>query len=344
MHALGTLRQRMRLGFLISSARVIRPTWTTAHLAHAALVDQHQVRFLEAGDIEVTAQGRLVARAYVLDTPLASAGELAHKLSQGQLGRRFVELSTLDMLLLRANPLTPHVLSMALLAAEQGIRVHNDPTGIVRTRSKAWLPTLPDIPTPKTLVTRDLASARLFAENLGADVVLKPVIGSGGHGVRRVKQGHRRGLEQAFGALQRHHATPVVVQAYSPAASLGEKRVFCVDGKIVGAYLRERAPGAFLHNLQQGGTPTACHVSDADQRIVDAIGPHLARNGIRITGLDIIGGELIEVNTLNPGGIHYAESFRKSDTMGDPEWSIASQVIRMLTTVPNWKLPEANPA
>jgi len=59
----------MRIGFLISSARVVRPTWTTAHLAHAALVDQHQVRIMEANDIEVTAQGHLVARTYVLDAP-----------------------------------------------------------------------------------------------------------------------------------------------------------------------------------------------------------------------------------------------------------------------------------
>jgi glutathione synthase len=136
----------------------------------------------------------------------------------------------------------------------------------------------------------------------------------------------------------------VVVQAYAKDADLGEKRVFCVDGQIVGAYLRTRAPGAFLHNIQQGASPAPCEISDADQAIVKAIGPHLARNGIRIAGLDIIGGELIEVNTLNPGGVHYAESFRDSSVPAHAEWTIASQVIRMLTTLPNWKLPEANPA
>jgi glutathione synthase len=334
----------MRIGFLISSARVVGPTWTTAHLAQAALEDQHQVRFLEAADIEVTSQGRLVARTHVLDAPLKTAAALAQKLSTAQLARRYVELNTLDMLLLRANPLTPQVLSMAMLAQEQGVQVTNDPTGVVRTRSKAWLATLPGIPTPPTLVTRELSSARLFAENLGTDVVLKPAIGSGGYGVHWVKRGHTGGLTKAFNEILLSAHGPVVVQAYSSAADQGEKRVFFVDGQIVGAYLRERAPGAFLHNLQQGATPTACAVNDTDHDIVQAIGPHLARNGIRIAGLDIIGGELIEVNTLNPGGVHYAESFRDGCTPGASEWPIASQIIRTLTTLPTWKLPEANPA
>ena len=334
----------MRIGFLISSARVIRPTWTTAHLAHAALVDQHPVRFIEAADIEVTAQGKLVARAHILDGPLSDPTELANKLSQRTLSRRYVELSTLDMLLLRANPLTSQVLSMSLLAAEQGVRVYNEPAGIVRTRSKAWLPTLKGIPTPRTLVTPVLSSARLFAENLNSDTVLKPVIGSGGHGVQRVRRGDNRAFTQAFSTIQRQWPGPVVIQAYASAAADGEKRVFCVDGQIVGAYLRTRAPGAFLHNLQQGGKPVPCEVTPADQTIVAAIAPHLARNGIRIAGLDIIGGELIEVNTLNPGGVHYAETFREGADSPGPGWSIATQVIRKLTTLPNWNLTEANPA
>ena len=37
----------MQIGMLISSAAVIRPTWTTAHLAHAALLAGHTVRFFE---------------------------------------------------------------------------------------------------------------------------------------------------------------------------------------------------------------------------------------------------------------------------------------------------------
>ena len=115
----------MQIGFLISSARAVRPPWTTAPLAQAALEARHRVRIFESGEIEVTGQGRLVARAYVLDAPCAAPAELAQRLSSGQLVRRYVEIGSLDILLLRANPFTPHVRVMALMAQERGVRVYN---------------------------------------------------------------------------------------------------------------------------------------------------------------------------------------------------------------------------
>jgi glutathione synthase len=334
----------MNIGFLVSSARAVRPTWTTAHLAQSALLDQHRVRFFEAGEIEVTPHGRLVARAHVLDAPCTSPETLSYRLSSGQLVQRYVEISGLDVLLLRANPFSPHVRVMALLAQERGVRVYNDPAGIIRTRTKTWLATLTDVPKPQTLITKEISSARIFAENLGTDIVLKPAIGSGGRGVVRIPRANPRRLSRAFFDLQHHFPGPVVVQAYSALADLGEKRLFWVDGQVVGAYLRTRAPGAFHHNLQRGATPDPCTVSEADARIVSAISPHLMRNGIRLAGLDVIGGELIEVNTLNPGGLHYAESFRSALDRDKSDPPLATRVIRHLTTAPNWDLSEASHA
>ena len=175
----------MQIGMLISSAAVIRPTWTTAHLAHAALVAGHTVRFIEPHDMEVTTHGRLVTRAHVLDHPLGSPTEVAQQLSGLNLTRRFVEIPSLDVLFMRANPLTPAVLNLALMAQEWGVRVVNDPIGIARTRSKTWLAALTNVPRPPTLITSDGDSARLFAEGQSHGVVVKPAMGSGGRGVRR---------------------------------------------------------------------------------------------------------------------------------------------------------------
>ncbi len=313
----------MLIGMLISSAAVIRPTWTTAHLAQAALVDGHQIRFMEAHDLEVTGQGRLVTRAYVLDAPCKDAAELANKLRTNQLTRRYIEVSTLDLLLLRANPLTNSVMNLALMAQDRGVRVINDPAGMARTRSKAWLATLTDVPRPLTLVTTDPASATLFAENQPHGVVIKPSLGSGGRGVRFALDPKK--VVRIFGEVRRQIPGPVVIQAYLPEADQGEKRVFWVDGEIVGTYLRTRAPGILQHNVQQGGTPVATEVTDSDIAICEAIGPHLKRNGIVIAGLDIIGSALIECNTVNPGGIYYAESFRTVEGL-----SLATHALQIL--------------
>ncbi len=56
-----------------------------------------------------------------------------------------------------------------------------------------------------------------------------------------------------------------------------------------------------------------------------------------LAGLDIIGGALVECNTLNPGGIHYAESFR---TTNGP--SIAEETLQIMTRT--WNTSEAKHA
>ncbi len=325
----------MQIGMLISSATVIRPTWTTAHLAHAALLAGHTVRFIEPGSMEVTVQGRVVVKAHVIDSPLSGPAEVANKLAAHQLTRRYVDVGSLDLLLMRANPLTNTVQNLALMAAERGVRVVNDPTGIARTRSKSWLASLPDVPCPPTLVTTDPESARLFAEGQPRGVVLKPALGSGGRGVKMVADPAR--VPRAMIDVSRAQAGPVVVQGYLPEADDGEKRVFWVNGRIVGGYLRKRAPGAFHHNLQRGGLPEPTEITDVDKAICAAIGPHLRRNGIVLAGLDIIGEALVECNTLNPGGIHYAEAFREQDAP-----SIAAQTLQLITR--SWNTPEVKHA
>ncbi len=325
----------MQIAMLISSAAVIRPTWTTAHLAQAALKAGHSVRFVEPGSLEVTGQGRVVTRAHLIDTPLASQAEIADRLRLGRLTRRYVDVGAFDLMLMRANPLTPTVLNLALMAQERGVRVINDPAGIALTRTKTWLASLADVPRPLTLVTTDSKAAKAMAETLPQGVVMKPAHGSGGRGVQLVRDPDR--IPQAMHNVVRSQPGPVVVQEYLTDADKGEKRLFWVDGHVVGGYLRQRAPGSFLHNLQRGGQPQPTEISDTDRAIVSAITPHLRQAGIVLAGLDIIGGALVECNTLNPGGIHYAESFR---TTNGP--SIAEETLQIMTRT--WNTSEAKHA
>ena len=70
-------------------------------------------------------------------------------------------------------------------------------------------------------------------------------------------------------------------------------------------------------------------MEDVDRIIAASLGPHLARNGIRIAGLDVIGGRLIEVNTANPGGLHHAARLAEVDE-ADPD-RLSRTVVRRLT-------------
>ncbi len=297
----------MRIAIVVTSVRSIDGTWTTAHLADAALRAGATVRFLEPQDFEVTNNGRLVGRAWAADEPLETVAALAATLASHRLPRRYVDLSTCQMVLLRVNPLHWHTLQCVTLAQQSGVPVLNDPLGVTLTRGKAWLATLRDVPTPETIVTASRSSAQAFARRKGGRVVVKPATGSGGRGVTLVPARRTDLLDRAL-TLARNQGGLAVVQEYMPEAEHGEKRLVWVGGELLGGYLRERAPGNFRHNLKQGARPNPTEITDQDRRLAEAIGPHLLQNGIGIAGLDVIGGRLVEVNTLNPGGIHWADA------------------------------------
>ncbi len=325
----------MRIAIVVTSVRSLDGTWTTSHLAHAALQEGHSLRFLEPGDFEVTSAGRLVGRAWSADEPHPSVDALAQALSGRVLPRRYVDLASCDLLLLRVNPLPWHVLQVAALAQEAGVPVLNDPLGLTRTRGKSWLANLADVPRPATLVTASRGSALAFAQQLGGAVIVKPATGSGGRGVMLVPA-HRPDLLDHALDEARNQGGLAVVQEYLTAAADGEKRLVWVRGQLLGGYLRQRAPGNFRHNLKQGGRPVPCAISPADLALSAAITPHLVRNGIAIAGLDVIGDKLVEVNTLNPGGVHW------SDALGAlPPGELALRALRRLVDLPGAALAHA---
>lgn len=295
----------MRIGFVITRGASLDVTWTTPALIMAALARGHQVRLLERTDFEIDGSGQLVARVWCLDPPGPSLEALIRGLSRRTIRRSYVAVSKLDLLFMRSTPLNMDLLSFALMAQEQGVRVVNDPAGMLRVSSKAWLAGVPDVPTPATLVTRSAGAAAVFFRAHGR-VVVKPARGSGGRSVSRVDAGRTRQFDQAF-ATARRRGGFVVVQAYLPDAGEGEKRLLWLDGHILGGYLRRRAPGEFRHNLKRGAQAVPATVTDDERALLAPLAPHLLRAGIRFAGLDLIGSHLVEVNAVNPGGTFHTD-------------------------------------
>ncbi len=303
----------MKVGFVIARASSLDTTWTTVHLAAAALKRGLSVRFIEPWDFEVDASGRLIARAHSFDEPI-SAEALVVALTERQAPRRYVDLSRLDLLLLRTAPLDAGTLAFAAMVRDRGVRVVNDPDGILRVSHKAWLASCPGARVPPSVVTRSRASARLFFDAQRLGVVVKPARGSGGRGVQRVRPKRADELDTAFEAATEAGDGYVVVQRYVPEAIGGEKRLVWLDGAVLGGYLRRRVAGEFRHNLKRGATAEPTAVTSEELSVVEAISGPLLRAGIRLAGLDLIGGWLIEVNVLNPGGAYHTDRLAGTDT------------------------------
>ena len=295
----------MRLAVVVSSVASMSATHTTVHLIAAALARGAAVRLVEPWDMEIDERGRLQLRAFVLDGHPPDRDAIVATLRNRTAPRRSVAAGAHDVLLLRANPIDTAVVTFAQLAARAGLTVLNPPDALLRTSHKSWVASLPpDVPRPRTVVTRSVATVHRFHSAGTTGTVLKPARASGGRGVQRVRGG-QADIETAFAAASAAGDGWVIVQDYLPEADAGEKRVLWLDGEIVGGYLRERAPGEFRHNLRVGGQAAPCSIDREDSLALDSLAPHLRREGIWFAGVDLIGGQIVEVNVLNPGGAHF---------------------------------------
>ena len=115
-------------------------------------------------------------------------------------------------------------------------------------------------------------------------------------------------LESATRGGTRH----VLAQEYLPAVEHGNKRLFLLDGEVVGGVLRRPSDRDF-----RIGPPVApADVVETDRTIVATLAPTLARHGIAVAGLDVIAGRLIEVNVTCPGGMHKTDALLGTDLSG----------------------------
>ena len=184
------------------------------------------------------------------------------------------------------------------LAGREGARVFNDPRALRDHSEKLAIAEFPRFTAP-TLVTRLEKQIHAFID-AHADVVVKPLDGMGGAQVFRVT-GADPNRNVIVETLTWHGTRSVMAQRYIPEIRDGDKRILLIAGEAVPYSLaRIPKPGESRGNLAAGGTGVAQPLSARDQEIAAALGPALARRGLLLVGLDVIGDYLTEVNVTSP--------------------------------------------
>jgi glutathione synthase len=213
-----------------------------------------------------------------------------------------MRLAQLDCVLMRKDPPfdIEYVTTTWLLEHAQrgGARVFNDPRALRDTSEKLAIAQFPQFIAP-TLVARSANQIHGFIDEHG-DVILKPLDGMGGQSIFRVTTAdpNRNVIVET---LSEHGARTVMAQRYIPEIRDGDKRVLVIGGKPV-PYCLARIPkaGETRGNLATGGTGVARPLSPRDLEIAQALGPELARRGLLLVGLDVIGECLTEINVTSP--------------------------------------------
>jgi len=222
---------------------------------------------------------------------------------QGEPDRTFA-LAEFDAVLMRKDPpfdseyfYATHLLQQA---EREGARVFNSPAALRDHPEKLAILEFPDYITP-TLVTRSEAEVRRFhAEH--RDIILKPLDGMGGMGIFRVGPDGLN-LGSITETLNKGGAQTVMVQRYLTEIVKGDKRILVIDGEPVPHSLARIPQGSEIRgNLAVGGKGVAQPLSARDREIAAAIGPILAKRGLLLVGLDVIGDCLTEINVTSPTG------------------------------------------
>ena len=214
-----------------------------------------------------------------------------------------LDLGTIDVVLLRQDPpfdlayiTTTHLLE----------RIHprtlvvNDPASVRNAPEKIFVLDFPHL-MPPTLVTRDKALIEEFREQHG-EVVMKPLHGHGGASVFKVsrKDPNFGSLFDLFSVTFRE---PWVVQQFLPKVSEGDKRIILVDGVAAGVVNRVPAENDNRSNMVRGGAAAVTDLNAREREICETIGPELRRRGLMFVGIDVIDGNLTEINVTSPTGV-----------------------------------------
>jgi glutathione synthase len=211
-------------------------------------------------------------------------------------------LASFDAVLMRKDPPfdLEYVTSTWLLSAavREGARVFNAPDAIRDHNEKLAIAEFARFAAP-TLVSREPERIQAFID-AERDIVVKRLDVMGGENVFRVRADdpNRNVIVET---ISLGGARSVMAQRYIPEIAQGDKRVILIDGKAVPQCLaRIPRSGDSRGNLAQGARGVAQPLSERHKEIAAAVGPPLAKRGLLVVGLDVIGDYLTEVNVTSP--------------------------------------------
>ncbi|MHB9878091.1 ATP-grasp domain-containing protein [Pacificimonas sp. ICDLI1SI03] len=320
----------IKIAFVVNEVATEKDDFTTIRLARKAVARGHEVALIGLGDFIYDWQDGICAMATVSKVAEFDDDKtyLAH-LQDPEMERTRIRLAEYDILMLRSDPaeeLIPRSwapsssLLFAQLASLNDTIVLNDPKHLTDAVNKTYFQGFPEAVRAATTITREPAEIARFLDAHSGKGVIKPLQGSGGQGVFLINKKNRENLNQIVEAVIRDGYA--IVQEYLPAAKDGDLRMITLNGrplKVDGTYAclhRFSETDDHRSNISAGGSVEMVTPDETALRIAEIIGPKLIDDGMYLTGLDIAGDKMMELNVDTPGGINFIEDLSGVDFSG----------------------------
>jgi glutathione synthase len=212
------------------------------------------------------------------------------------------------------------VLWMLRFIQSKGVRVINDPAGIMNYQEKIF-PMQGDDVTP-TAVLRNFQQYQKFIENFPFKkyFILKPLDLFQGFGVTKVEKGRFseiefRELVDSFGGL-------VIVQPFLAKVKEGEVRSTFFNGIEIGSILKVPPEGSFLANIAQGAAYKKVDLDSNIRNECKKVSAFLSEKGVPWVAFDLLEDKISEANTTCPGLLY--------ETSNAYEQDLASKIVDLI--------------
>ena len=177
------------------------------------------------------------------------------------------------------------------------VRVVNDPSSIRSISEKLYSAKYQKF-MPNTIFTQNINEIRNFFKK-NKKVILKPINSYSGNNIHLLKKFDLK-LIKKF--IKKHDY--IICQKYLPKIIHGDKRVFLINGKIVGAISRVPKKGSFLSNMSKGARPINTSLTRVEKKISKLIANNLRKENIFFAGIDFIDQKLNgDINVTSPTGL-----------------------------------------
>ena len=177
------------------------------------------------------------------------------------------------------------------------VKIINNPTSIRNISEKLFSSKYQKF-MPPTIFTQNLDEIKKFIK-IHKKIILKPIHGYGGNDIRLLS---KLNLDLIKKFIKKHNY--IMCQKFLPKIKKGDKRVFIINGKIVGAISRIPKKGSYLSNLSKGGRAINITLTNTEKKVSKILAKDLKKENIFFAGIDFIDQKLNgDINVTSPTGL-----------------------------------------
>ncbi|BAO77282.1 glutathione synthase [Winogradskyella sp. PG-2] len=239
--------------------------------------------------------------------------------NKAKLREEMLPLAGFDAIFFRANPPLDPLMLNFLDSVKDDVFIVNSLQGMREANNKLYTAAFGDAHSniiPNTHVSKNKKYlVQQIKESKADKMILKPLNGFGGSGVILIEKSAMNNINSLLDfyiSAGDGKSNYVILQDYIEGADQGDVRILLLNGEPVGAM--RRIPGSDDHrsNVSAGGSIAKHTLTKAEKALCKQIGPKLVKDGLYFVGIDVIGGKLVEVNVMSPGGITYINKVYKN--------------------------------